>query len=131
MGGANDILSGTGREKPMKHLAAMAERAVRNAIRPLLGIPAPFFPPIREDWAAMADFTPAGPEYDALAEQLRDFARKNGIVCVDFRQGLADHLKTTGEDPKLLFLDGLHLNESGHRVFAEIFTQTLRNLGFI
>lgn len=131
MGGANDILSGHGGDEPYNNIAAMAHRAAQTGIRPLIGVPTPFFQPIREDWAAMADFCAAAPVYDDLAERLRDLCAGRGYAAVDFRAGLDAYVKETGVTPRSLYVDGLHVNEAGHRVFAAVFASALQECGLV
>lgn len=131
MGGANDILSGCGPEEPEKNIAAMAERAAAANIRPLVGIPASFCPPIREDWAAMADFPATAPVYDGFCARLLELCARHGYVPVNFRAGLARHVQETGVAAHSLYGDGIHLNEAGHRVFAATLARTLRENGLI
>jgi lysophospholipase L1-like esterase len=107
----------------------MARRSREAGIRPLIGIPVPFCPPIREDWAAMADFSAASPVHDAFADELRALCAGQGHDPVDFREGLARHISETGVAPRSLYSDGLHLSEAGHRLFAAVLTRALRELG--
>ena len=131
MGGANDILSGLGPAEPEKNMAVMIDRAKEAGITPLVGIPIPFCPPIREDWAAMADFPERTPVYERYVENLRDLAEAKACAVVDFRAGLAEHARLTGIAQRALYGDGIHLNEEGHRVFAAILLRTLRALELV
>ncbi len=131
MGGANDILSGLDPSVPEKNMAAMIDRARDAAITPLVGIPVPFCPPIREDWAAMADFPERTPVYEVYVECLRELCSARECGVVDFRAGLAAHARKTGVSPRSFYRDGIHLNEAGHGIFAAVFVRTLRALGLI
>ena len=131
MGGANDILSGFGREEPEKNITAMALKASGAGIRPLIGVPAPFCPPIREDWDAVADFPAMAPIYEAFSERLLALCVENAWTPVDFRAGLARHVHETGTATRSLYGDGIHLNEAGHRVFAATLARALRENGLI
>lgn len=126
MGGANDILSGVGAHEAERTLDVMAKRAEDAGIRPLIGIPPPFCPPIRDDWAAMADFAAATPAYEAFALGLRAVCAAKGRMPVDFRAGMERHIRETGTDPRSLYEDGIHLTEAGHRVFAATLVDALR-----
>lgn len=131
MGGANDILSGLAPAEPERAMAEMIKRARRAGITPLVGIPVPFCPPIREDWAMQADFAALGPLYDEYAERLRLLAAASRCAVADFRSGMTAHLAQTGAEPRSLFLDGIHLNTAGHRLFAGVFVQSLRGANLI
>lgn len=131
MGGANDILSGLAPHEPERNMATMIGRAKNAGIVPLLGIPVPFCPPIREDWAAMADFPAKTPVYETYTGNLRALAEAEGCGIVDFRAGTAGFIRDTGMAPRSLYIDGIHLNEAGHRLFADIFILSLRRDGLI
>lgn len=131
MGGGNDILAGLGQEEPEKNLTEIIRRAVKAGIRTFLGIPAPFCAPIRDDWAAMADFPAMTPVYDAFAERLKILAAHLAIDTVDFRSGVARHITATGIPARELYLDGIHLNEKGHGVFANVLAERFEELGLL
>ena len=126
MGGANDILAGLGPEEPLGNMAAMVERAENAGIAPLIGIPVPFCPPIREDWAAMADFPSRTPVYEAFVDRLHTLALERARAIVDFRSALAGYAREAGVPSRSVYLDGIHLNEDGHRLFAETLATVLR-----
>lgn len=131
MGGANDILSGLSPDEPEKNMATMIKRAEDAGIRPLVGVPVPFCPPIRDDWAAMADFPARTPVYEEYVRTLRKLAERTACAVVDFRSGMEQHIRETGCGARSLYIDGIHLNRDGHRLFAETFVSTLRVLGVI
>ena len=131
MGGANDILAGFAPDEPERNMRAMIRRAGEAGIVPLVGIPLPFRPPIREDWAAMADFPDRTPVYEAYVANLPALAEAEGCGIVDFRSGAAGFLRDTGRDPRSLYSDGIHLNEDGHKLFAAVFLLSLTQNGFI
>jgi lysophospholipase L1-like esterase len=134
MGGANDIFSLEAPEKAsaaaLANMESMARLAVAAGIRPLVGIPLPFHLPVREDWAAETDFARASRLYDGYAEALTAWSAARGYYAVNFREGVRRALESTGEDPEGLYLDGIHLTERGHRLFADILLRALRELGF-
>jgi lysophospholipase L1-like esterase len=131
MGGGNDILANLGTEEPEKNITEMIRRADKAGIRVLLGIPAPFCAPIREDWAAMADFPAMTPVYDAFAERLKSLAENLKADTVDFRSGVTRHVAGAGISLRELYLDGIHLNERGHGVFASILEDRFEELGVL
>lgn len=126
MGGANDILSGLAPCVPELNMTTMISRARNAGIVPLVGIPVPFCPPIREDWAVMADFPARMPVYETYIGKLRALAATEGCGIVDFRAGAAGFVRDVGMAPRSLYSDGIHLNEAGHRLFADIFILSLR-----
>ena len=131
MGGANDILSGMDIAEPERGMAALVDKIRAAGILPVVGIPIPFCPPIREDWAALADFPERTPVYEQYVARLRNLTTDLDCPVVDFRVALADHARSAGLTPRSLYLDGIHLNEDGHRVFAAAFVRNLRDLTLI
>ena len=125
MGGANDIMSGLNPEYPLKNMIGMAKQAENADIVPLVGIPIPFCPPIREDWTETTDFPTLIPVYETYAASLRNLAMENTCVIVDFRNAMTEHIQKTGFAPQSLYLDGIHLNEDGHRLFAQTLVRVM------
>jgi lysophospholipase L1-like esterase len=126
MGGANDILFNLDAEGAEKNLGFMAQKALASGIRVFIGIPSPLCPPIRDDWMAMADFAAALPVYTAYIKRLYAFVREQGWPCVDFCGAVLAHAEKHRLPLRGLYLDGVHLNEQGHKVFADCLVRTLR-----
>jgi len=126
MGGANDIMTGLKPEEPLKNMVDMTKQAENAGIVPLVGIPIPFCPPIREDWAEATDFPALSPVYETYAANLRTLAMEHSCVIVDFRNAMTEHIQKTGFTPQSLYLDGIHLNEDGHRLFAQTLVRVIR-----
>jgi lysophospholipase L1-like esterase len=129
MGGANDILFDLDAAGAEKNLGLMARKALDAGIHTFIGIPAPFCPPIREDWLAMADFTSALPVYTAYIRRLYAFALECGCTGVDFHAALPAYAEKSGAPLRSLFIDGIHLNEQGHKIFAGCLAQALQKSG--
>ena len=129
MGGANDILSGLDPAEPLETMREMIRRAREAGILPLVGIPPPFCPPIRKDWAAMADFPAMTPVFESYVGLLRSLCAEINCAVVDFREGLADRIRKTGLAACSFYGDGVHMNEAGHRVFADVCAAALREHG--
>ncbi|MDR2051485.1 MAG: GDSL-type esterase/lipase family protein [Deltaproteobacteria bacterium] len=131
MGGANDILFELDAAGAENNMADMARRAREAGIRPFIGIPAPFCPPVRKDWRSMADFPGAAPLYEAYIQRLYALSEENAYERADFYGAVLKHAAESGEDLRSLYHDGLHLNERGHRVFAACLVRTLREAGLV
>lgn len=125
MGGANDIILGAGGAVARANIAAMAHRAVARCILPIIGIPIAFSLPVREDWAALADFTVASVEYNAYADWLRRFCAAFRFPMADFRAVLLAASEVEG--PQALYLDGLHPSARGHEILAAALKQMLES----
>ena len=115
MGGANDIIFG-GSDAPARlNLTAMANQAVANRIRPMIGLPTPVYAEgIPEPWLSVTDYQSLLPIFAAYRDWLVRFAGTFGFKTVDFTvPGL---LPPEGHAH---YLDGLHPDKEGHRLMAE------------
>lgn len=115
MGGANDIIFG-GSDAPARlNLTAMANQAVANRIRPMIGLPTPVYAEgIPEPWLSVTDYQSLLPIFSAYRDWLVRFAGIFGFKTVDFTvPGLLPPEGYTH------YLDGLHPDKDGHRLMAE------------
>ncbi len=120
MGGANDLIFLADARAPLANMESMARLVERSGGRAFVGVPVPICPPIREDWAAVADFTAVQARYDEYAERLRDLCAQKGFTALDFRAGFAAAVARSGREARSFYIDGLHLTAEGHRIFAEV-----------
>ena len=125
MGGANDIMFEGSSGPARANMAAMVHESLGRGITPLVGIPLPFIPPIREDWASLTDFVKAAAEYDEYAQWLLRFCAVFQVRVVDFRAAFAEHLRRAGDAAEGYFVDGLHPNARGHAVMAACMVEAL------
>ncbi len=128
MGGANDILFEGSAAPARANMSAMAHQIAAGGLVPLIGIPVPFVPPVREDWAGLTDFTRAAAEYAEYADWLRRFCGVFSFQAVDFRAYFMEHVKRTAADPAEYFLDGLHPDAEGHRIMGACMADSARSL---
>jgi acyl-CoA thioesterase-1 len=120
LGGTNDLWWDLDVNLVRANIFAMACQAEHHAIIPLVGLP----PPIMIARARRQDFAGPGCGYEKCLEKLAELAKalalaaqQNGIACLDFYHPFFD---TAGAVQDGYFLeDGLHPNETGHRVMAE------------
>ena len=115
MGGANDIIFGGSDASARLNLTAMANQAVANRIRPMIGLPTPVYAEgIPEPWLSVTDYQSLLPIFAAYRDWLVRFAGTFGFKTVDFTvPGL---LPPEGHAH---YLDGLHPDKEGHRLMAE------------
>lgn len=115
MGGANDIIFG-GSDAPARlNLTAMANQAVANRIRPMIGLPTPVYAEgIPEPWLSVTDYQSLLPIFAAYRDWLVRFAGTFGFKTVDF--AVPGLLPPEGHTH---YLDGLHPDKEGHRLMAE------------
>jgi lysophospholipase L1-like esterase len=129
MGGTNDLWWDLDPNLIRANIFAMTCQATHHEITPLVGLP----PPLLAERARCQDF--AGPEggYEnyvknlaALVEALALSARQNEVACLDFYHPF---LNDAGNPIETYFMDdGLHPNQDGHRLMADIATDILTGL---
>lgn len=117
MGGCNDIFFSGSSTGAKENMAAMTHQLFARGEMPLIaigpGIAKGMYP---SAWAELVDFSEAADEISRYYEWLERFCGAFGVRMIDFRR---DFLNADGEPRTELYLDGLHLNEEGHRVMAE------------
>lgn len=128
MGGANDRFYSGSFGAAKANMLAMAHRCYAEKITPLVGIPLPLCPPVREGWAELVDPSFAE-EYDAYCAALAHMAGVFGFYVVDFRSAFLARADASGEPRSAFYLsDGLHPNARGHRLLADILLRSLPQL---
>lgn len=114
LAGTNDIAGNTGPATLgmiQDNLASMAELARANGIRVVLSSVLPAY---RFTWRP--ELRPA-PTIVALNAWIRDYARANGDVYLDYHSAMADERQGLRS---ALSADGVHPNEAGYRVMAPL-----------
>ena len=114
LAGTNDIAGNTGpstQEMIQDNLASMAEIARANGIRVVLASVLPAY-----DYRWRPGLEPA-PKIVALNAWIRDYAARNGHVYLDYHTAMADARQGL---PESLSGDGVHPNEAGYRIMAEL-----------
>lgn len=121
MGGTNDLWWDLDLKLVRAHIFTMTCQAEHHDITPLVGLPLP----IIAEKAQGQDF--AGPEggYQQFAAHLETLvsalalaAEQNDVTCLDFYHPFLDSAGSPFE--KYFLDDGLHPNEAGHRLMADI-----------
>lgn len=114
LAGTNDIAGNTGPatvEMIENNLASMAELAKANGIRVVLASVLPVY-----SYVWRPEVQPVQP-ISALNQWMRDYARSNGMVYLDYFSSMADERRGLRKD---LTPDGVHPNEAGYRVMAPL-----------
>lgn len=119
LAGTNDIAGNTGpatEEMIQGNLASMAELARANGIRVVLSsiLPASDYP-----WRPGLE---PGPKIVRINEWMRDYARENGFVFLDYHSAMVDD--ALGLPPELAY-DGVHPTEEGYRVMSRMAEQAI------
>jgi lysophospholipase L1-like esterase len=121
LAGTNDIAGNTGPatlEMIENNLASMSELAKANGIRVVLASVLPVYryawrPSIRQPAQTVV----------ALNRWMRDYARRNGHVYLDYHAAMADERLGMRGD---LSGDGVHPNDAGYRVMAPLTEAAIR-----
>jgi lysophospholipase L1-like esterase len=129
MGGTNDLWWDLDLKLIRANIFTMVCQATHHDMIPLVGLP----PPILVRKARLQDF--AGPEggYGRFVDQLKVLvnalelaANQNEVTCLDFHTPFLDKVGNPIEE---YFLDdGLHPNQAGHKLMADIATEMLKEL---
>jgi len=114
LAGTNDIAGNTGPstlEMIQDNLASMAEIGKANGIKVILSSVLPVY-----DYRWRPGLEPA-PKIVALNRWMADYARRNGLVYLDYHSAMSDERQGMNAD---LSYDGVHPNEAGYRVMAPL-----------
>ncbi|HEY8166486.1 MAG TPA: SGNH/GDSL hydrolase family protein [Gemmatimonadaceae bacterium] len=120
LAGTNDIAGNTGPstvEMIENNLASMAELAKAHGIRVVL---ASVLPVYSYTWRPSVQPIPA---IAALNDWMKDYARRNGMVYLDYFSAMVDERRGLRND---LTYDGVHPNEAGYRVMAPLTVSAIR-----
>lgn len=117
MGGVNDLMMAVPQSVVSANFSAMVHQGRSRGIQIILGIPHGIIPDqARTHWPPLFDYESLPKQLLALRLWLRDFAVAFNVPVVDFYETLE---KWSEPQRKSFYLDGLHLNEAGHRILAE------------
>ena len=123
MGGTNDIILGLSMETLKSNIKSMVQQAHDHKIIPILGIPFKIDPAIvRKDWVDCADFRDVAEKTKLLRKWIIDFSQASHIEYMDFYHEFAS--RAHGEYGSY-FIDGLHPNEKGQKIIAEIVAEKI------
>jgi len=114
MGGTNDAYEGLEVSQVVGNIKKMVQLARDNQITPIIGLPIPC-----NDWSAEILLG----EY---REAMQEYAVNNGLNYIDFYAAVVD--EETAEIKSGLHCDGVHPNEAGYRVMADVAIKALQNL---
>ena len=116
MGGVNDLIAGADIGFVKSNTMAMVHQAAARYIKPVIGIPVKMDAKnVKPEWAEFADFYKVSVEFKIYYEWIMKFCKAFNVEYIDYYREF-EKLKT--ED---LYLDGLHLNNRGNEIMAEIF----------
>jgi len=114
LAGTNDVAGNTGQMTPeaiLGNLQSMAQLSRANGITPVL---ASILPAADFEWSPGLE---PGPKIAAVNVALRDYARKEGIVYLDYYTAMVDGQLGLRAD---FSSDGVHPNATGYAVMAPL-----------
>ncbi|MBV1758938.1 MAG: arylesterase [Dethiosulfatibacter sp.] len=125
MGGSNDLIMNVEPLVVESNIASLCRLAFKKSIKPIIGIPPNVdVGNVREDWADFSDFIKVAEQLAKYRERLLHYSQISCVEYVDFYLEIEKHaINGIGE----LYFDGLHMNEMGHRIMADIFYEFLMN----
>lgn len=125
MGGVNDLIVGADLGTVKSNIMSMAHQSIAKYIDPIIGIPTKIdLENIRQDWAGFSDFSRVSEELDKYHQWVIDFCNTFNIKYIDF---YSQFEKEAGTKAGELYVDGLHFNERGNEILAEIFCRSINS----
>ena len=122
MGGINDLIVGADIGIVKTNLMSIVHQASAKCIKPVIGIPTKIDEDnVREDWAEFSDFHEVAKEFDKYYMWLKEFCKTFNVQYIDYYTEF-DKLNNMDD----VYLDGIHLNERGNEIMAEIFCQHMQ-----
>ncbi|MEL7648017.1 MAG: GDSL-type esterase/lipase family protein [Sedimentibacter sp.] len=126
MGGVNDLIVGADIGVVKANIMSMAHQSAARYIDPIIGIPTKIdLENIRQDWADFADFTLVAEEVSKYRLWIMEFCKTFNFKYIDF---YSEFEKSAGVFAGDYYMDGLHLNEQGNAIMAEIFCSGMQSL---
>lgn len=125
MGGVNDLIVGADLGTVKSNIMSMSHQSIARYIDPIIGIPTKIdLENIRQDWAEFSDFGRVAEEIDKYHHWIINFCNTFNIKYIDFYSEFEKRTEAkTGE----LYVDGLHFNEQGNEIMAEIFCRSINS----
>lgn len=125
MGGVNDLIVGADLGIVKSNIMAMAHQSIARYIDPIIGIPTKIdLENVRQDWAKFSDFNKVVEELDKYHQWIIEFCKTFNIKYIDF---YTEFEKIAGDSVKELYVDGLHFNEKGNEIMAEVFCTSINS----
>lgn len=125
MGGVNDLIVGADLGMVKSNIMSMAHQSIAKYIDPIIGIPTKIYMEnVRQDWAEFSDFNKVVEELEKYHLWTIEFCKTFNIKYIDF---YTEFEKEAGDSVKELYIDGLHFNEKGNEIMAEIFCRFINS----
>lgn len=123
MGGVNDLIIGADLGIVKSNIMSMAHQSVARYIDPIIGIPTKIdLENVRQDWAEFSDFNKVAEGLCKYQGWIKEFCKTFNFKYIDF---YSEFVKEAGDKARDLYIDGLHFNERGNEIMAEIFCRSI------
>lgn len=125
MGGVNDFIVGADIGTVKSNIMSMAHQSIAKYIEPIIGIPTKIYAEnVRSDWAEFSDFNKVAKELAEYRQWLIKLCNTFNFKYIDFYSELENK---AGTEARNLYVDGLHFNEKGNELLAEIFVKAINS----
>lgn len=125
MGGVNDMIVGADLGIIKSNIMAMTHQSLAKYIDPIIGIPTKIHVEnVRLDWAEFADFNKVSQQLEEYNQWIKKFCKTFKVKYIDF---YTEFENKAGDKIKDIYVDGLHFNEQGNEIMAEIFCEAINS----
>ncbi len=125
MGGVNDLIVGSDLGAVKSNIMSMSHQSIARYIDPIIGIPTKIVAEdVRKDWAEFSDFHRVAEELEKYQQWIKDFCKTFNIKYIDF---YSEFEKAAGQEAGELYVDGLHFNDRGNEILADIFCRGINS----
>lgn len=125
MGGVNDLIVGADLGIVKSNIMSIAHQSVAKYISPIIGIPTKIeIENVRPDWAGFSNFNKVAEELEEYHQWIIDFCKTFNIKYIDF---YTEFEKQSSKMESELYIDGLHFNEKGNEIMADIFCNSINS----
>ena len=125
MGGVNDFIVGADLSVVKSNIMSMAHQSIAKYIDPIIGIPTKIdVENVRKDWAEFSDFNTVAEKLEEYQQWIKTFCKTFNIKYIDFYN---EFNKEAGAEAKEFYVDGLHFNDRGNEILAEIFIKAIKS----
>jgi lysophospholipase L1-like esterase len=126
MGGTNDLIAGATLGVVQANIMSMVHQSFGKLLMPIIGIPSKVdIKNIRKDWAEFTDFNKISSEMEKYKSWIIGFCKTFGVNYIDFNSEIETKAKLLNES---IYMDGLHLNQEGQKIMAEIFIDKINKI---
>lgn len=115
IGGVNDLIMGVEPSNVISNLSAIVFGALSKGLVPVLATVLPVSKEASMNWEYIHNVTWLNQKIDQLNKEILRFSRTYDVSCVDLSSIV---MKSAGDSE--IFLDGIHLNKAGHKLFYEV-----------